>query len=255
MQLHQIAAQLYTLHEFCKTPADTAKSLKKVRAIGYETVQVSGIAPMPVAELKAMLDGEGLTCCATHEPAQAILENTSSVIDRLNELDCRYTAVPSPGTYDVSTLKNVLAFAAKMDAAGAKMREAGQTLCYHNHHTEFVQFDGKTMLDIFYGETDPQNLQGEPDTYWIQYGGASPLEWCSKLQGRLPLIHLKDYGINAEGQPAFREIGKGNLNWNAILPAAEAAGCQWFIVEQDTCEGDPFDALKTSFDFLKMYCS
>jgi sugar phosphate isomerase/epimerase len=254
MQIHQLAAQLYTLHEFCRTPEDTALTLKKVRAIGYETVQVSGIAPMPVGELKAMLDGEGLTCCATHEPSQNILESTSSVIERLNELECQYTAVPSPGSYDVSTLEGVLAFAARMDAAGERMHQAGQTLCYHNHHTEFVQFGGKTILDIIYGETRPQNLQGELDTYWIQYGGASPLEWCHKLHGRLPLIHLKDYGINGQGQPTFREIGKGNLNWNEILPAAEAAGCQWFIVEQDTCEGDPFDALRTSFDYLKSFC-
>jgi sugar phosphate isomerase/epimerase len=255
MKENQLAAQLYTLRDFCKTSADIAQTLKKVRAIGYQAVQVSGIAPIPVDELKAMLDGEGLVCCATHEAPQKILEETESVIERLNALDCKFTAVPSPGTYDTSTPEAARAFAAKMNAAGAKMRAAGQTLCYHNHHREFVHVDGKPLLELFYNETEPQNLQGEPDTYWIQYGGASPLEWCEKLSGRLPLIHLKDYGINAESTPEFRAIGQGNLNWSAILPAAEKAGCQWFIVEQDTCVGDPFDELKTSFDFLKSHCA
>lgn len=255
MEVRQLAAQLYTLREFCKTPQDTAKTLKRVREIGYEAVQVSGIAPIPVEELKAMLDGEGLICCATHEPPQKIFEETDAIIERLQQLDCKYTAIPSPGTYDVSTPEAAREFAAKADAAGARLREAGQTLCYHNHHHEFIHLEGRPFLELLYEATDPQNLQGELDTYWVQYGGASPLEWCQKLSGRLPLIHLKDYGINAERQPVFREIGKGNLNWNVILPAAEAAGCEWFIVEQDTCEGDPFDALQTSFEYLKSHCA
>ena len=33
--------------------------------------------------------------------------------------------------------------------------------------------------------------------------------------------------------------------------AAEKAGAQWFIVEQDTCAKNPFDSLKDSFDYLK----
>jgi sugar phosphate isomerase/epimerase len=252
MNISQVAAQLYTLRDFCKSPADVAQTLKKVRAIGYEVVQVSGIAPMPAEELKAMLDGEGLVCCATHEGTPLILDEPQKVVERLHQLDCKFTAVPSPGSYDVSTLEAALRFAAQMDAAGRVLREAGQTLCYHNHHFEFVRIGGRTLLDIFYSETDPQNLQGEIDTYWVQFGGGDPVAWCKRLQGRLPLLHLKDYGINAEQrQPEFREIGQGNLNWSELIPTAENSGCQWFIVEQDTCPGDPFDSLKISFDYIK----
>lgn len=255
MQISQVAAQLYTLRDFLKTPADIQDTLKKVRNIGYEAVQVSGMAPIPEAELKAMLDGEGLVCCATHESTQAILEQPETVVERLQKLDCLFTAVPSPGSYDVSTLEAVKSFAAKMNAAGKFLADNGQTLTYHNHHFEFVRFGDQTMLDLFYSETKDRNLQGEIDTYWVQYGGASTLDWCRRLKNRLPLIHLKDYGIDADKKPVFREIGQGNMNWNEILPAAEESGCQWFIVEQDTCEGDPFDALQTSFEFLKGHCS
>jgi sugar phosphate isomerase/epimerase len=47
------------------------------------------------------------------------------------------------------------------------------------------------------------------------------------------------------------EIGVGNLDWKAIIAAAEKSGCEWFIVEQDYCPGDPFDSLKTSFDYIE----
>jgi sugar phosphate isomerase/epimerase len=114
---------------------------------------------------------------------------------------------------------------------------------------EFRKVDGRLVLDVLYSETDPNNLQGEIDTYWVQYGGGNPVEWCAKLSGRLPLLHLKDYRISAEHTPEFAEIGYGNLNWTEIVKTAEASGCEWFIIEQDTCPGDPFDSLKMSFDF------
>ena len=61
-----IAVQLYTLREFTKTPADIARTLKKVREIGYRAVQCSALGPIEPRELRAILDQEGLFCCATH---------------------------------------------------------------------------------------------------------------------------------------------------------------------------------------------
>ena len=46
------------------------------------------------------------------------------------------------------------------------------------------------------------------------------------------------------------EVGKGNLNWPAILAACQAAQVQWYIVEQDTCYSDPFESLGISLKNL-----
>ena len=86
-------------------------------------------------------------------------------------------------------------------------------------------------------------------------GGGDPVAWCEKLRGRLPFIHLKDYGFTAANQPVFAEIGAGNLDWPRLIAAAERAGCEWFIVEQDVCPGDPFDSLRRSFEYLKTLVS
>ena len=43
------------------------------------------------------------------------------------------------------------------------------------------------------------------------------------------------------------EIGEGNMNWPGIVAACESAGSQWYVVEQDTCAGDPFDSIAISF--------
>jgi sugar phosphate isomerase/epimerase len=47
------------------------------------------------------------------------------------------------------------------------------------------------------------------------------------------------------------ELGNGNLDFAQIIKHAEAAGCRWFIVEQDFCNRDPFESVRISFDFLQ----
>lgn len=251
VKLSQLAVQTYTVRDFLRTPADIAASFKKIRAIGYQAVQLSALGPIEERELAAILDGEGLICCATHEGGHEILHQTESVIARLQRLKCRITAYPYPAGVAFNSLDDVLRFARQLNEAGRKFYEAGLVLCYHNHQIEFRKFGGKTILEILYDETDPRYLQGEPDTYWVQYGGGDPVAWCERLRGRLPIIHLKDYMIKPDNSITMCEIGQGTLDWRRILAAAEAAGCQWYAVEQDTCAGDPFDSLRTSFNYLK----
>jgi sugar phosphate isomerase/epimerase len=250
MKINQVAAQLFTVRDHLKTPDDIAKSLKKIRAIGYQSVQVSGMGPIEDSELVKMLNGEGLVLCATHETCAKIVNETEWVIEHLQKLNCRQVACPSPGAYDLNDPAQVDEFIKKLNIAGEALHKANQVLSYHNHGWEFRHLEGKTILDHIYDRTDARFLQGEPDTYWIQYGGGDPVEWCKKLKGRLPLLHLKDYAFGKDA-PRFAEIGYGNLNWKSIIAEADKSGCEWFIVEQDTCPGDPFDSLKMSFDFIK----
>lgn len=250
MKINQTAAQLYTLREQLKTPADIATSLKKVKKIGYDAVQVSGMGPIDESDLVKILDDNGLSCCATHEPGDAIINDTAKVIDRLNKLNCKYTAYPHPSNAYFTNLQGVKKLAAQLDAAGAEMAKEGITLTYHNHSIEFQRVEGKTILQWLYDETATENLQGEIDTYWVQHGGGNPISWCKKLNGRLPLLHLKDYIVNEKSEPVFAEIGNGNLEWKSIIDAAEQAGCLWYIVEQDTCPADPFDSLKQSYNYI-----
>lgn len=250
MKLSQVAVQLYTLRDFCKTAADFAATIKRVKAIGYQAVQISGVGPIPAAELQRICASEGVVICATHEGGKSICEETQSVIDRLGALGCKHTAYPYPHL-PLGSVDDCKALAAQLDRSGDAMRRAGMTLSYHNHHIEFRRFAGKVALQWLFDLTDPRNLQGEPDTYWVQTGGGDPVEWCARLHKRLPLLHMKDYGINAEPKPIMHEVGNGNLNWRAIVAAAETSGCEWYIVEQDVCPADPFDSVRQSFDYIK----
>ena len=57
-----IGAQMYTVREFTKTPADIAQSVKKLKAIGYDAVQASALGPIEPAELRAVVGRNELPC-------------------------------------------------------------------------------------------------------------------------------------------------------------------------------------------------
>ena len=70
------------------------------------------------------------------------------------------------------------------------------------------------------------------------------------MKGRAPLVHFKDMVVFG-GKPIMAEVGEGNLNWPAIIEACKEADVQWYLVEQDTCQRDPFESMAISFRNLK----
>lgn len=245
-----LAAQLYTVREFTKTPGDIAATMKKVRAIGYEVVQCSALGAMPPEELRKICDGEGLTICATHESFERMQSEPQAVIDEHEILGCAHTAIGGlPGDY--RNPEGFARFAREATEVARRLKQGGLTFSYHNHSFEFVRLpDGRTALETLYEDSDPELFLSELDTYWVQHGGGDPAAWIRKMKGRAILLHLKDMVYRDKG-PTFAEIGAGNLNWPSILAAATEADVRWYIVEQDTCPGDPFDSLKISFENLK----
>lgn len=254
MKTEQIAVQLYTLRDFTATPADFAATLRRVREIGYHAVELAGTAGLPPAGAAKIVRDAGLEICSSHESTEMILGQPQQVVDRLGGFGTTHAVYAYPAGVDLSVAAQVDKMIAGLDAAGAVLRRAGMALCYHNHALEYFQRDGRTVLDGIFARTSPEHLQAELDIHWVQAGGGDPAEACRKLAGRLPLLHVKDYAATAKGERQFAEVGSGNLNIPEILAAAEAAGCRWFIVEQDTCPADPFECIARSLDYLKGLC-
>ena len=245
----QVAAQLYTVQDHINTQSALAATLRRIKKIGYAAVELVEFE-VPAAEIKKMLDDSGLVACSMHTSGESLFGNTNSVADMLSEVGAKFAALPSPGA--IATIASVRSIAKKLDKAGGILAKAGISLTYHNHANEFVKYQGKTILEAIYELTSPSNLKAELDTYWVQAGGGDSIAWVKQLKGRLPLLHLKDYGVDLQMNPRFEEIGSGNLDWPSIVKAAKSAGCKWYIVEQDSFweRNDPFKSLKMSYDYI-----
>ncbi len=245
----QLAAQLYTLRDFTKTPADIAVTLKRVKQIGYDAVQCSGMGEIDPHELASILKGEGLTCCATHVSLERMKAEPQAVIDEHHLWDCKYTAVGGffPKSPQASDWHG---FARDFNVVSSTFKGSGIEIGYHNHSHELARFDGKTALKILLDAFD-KSVSWELDTYWIAHGGGDPIAWINNVKGRMPCVHLKDMAITPERDQLMAEVGEGNLNWPGILQACRNAGVQWYIVEQDVCQRDQFESLEISLKNLR----
>ena len=241
----QLAAQLYTLRDFTKTPSGIASTLRRVKEIGYDAVQLSALGPIEADELARMLAGEGLTCCATHVSLDALRDTPQKVIADHALWGCGYTAIGGFGWSDMSA-DLWSGFVADYNRIAAGFVGSDLSIGYHNHSHELIRYGDTTALRMLIDGLTP-DIWIEIDTYWITHGGGDPAAWINAVAGRIPCVHLKDMSIHPAGEQRMAEVGAGNLNFPAILRACRAAGTQWYIIEQDTCYGqDPFACLATS---------
>lgn len=252
MQKITITAQMFSFRNYIKTPAGVRDTFRRLKQMGYDAIQLSGsIAPMPTADLAAMLRDEGLTAPTSHSFAKTIVEEPEKEAERLLELGCRHTAYPFPHWRPTGE-GEVIELARELNEAAKRFRAAGVTLSYHNHSIEFERFNGRTMLEILYAEAP--ELDAELDTYWVQKGGADPVRWIETLAGRQQVLHLKDYGMkpfcDCNGS-VMMPVGEGNLDWERILDAADRAGVTCWVVEHDGDTSDPFGSFASSIRFLK----
>ncbi|MFQ5810482.1 MAG: sugar phosphate isomerase/epimerase family protein [Armatimonadota bacterium] len=242
-----VGAQMYTVRDFCKTLPDIEESCKKVAEIGYTSVQISGFGPADPKDVARIMEDCGLTVASTHTAWPRFREDLDGVIEEHKLYKCAHPAVGGvpPHYRSLDGLKQLLDELAPI-AEG--LAAEGMDFSYHNHNQELVKCGDRTWLAMLYEDGSPDVVKAEIDTYWIQAGGGDPAEWVRKCAGREPLLHLKDMCMTAEREQRFAEVGEGNLNWPAIMEAAEAGGVEYYLVEQDQCyDRDPFESLAISY--------
>ena len=246
----QIGAQMFTVQDYCKRPSDIARTCQQLKKIGYGAVQASALGPIDTAELKKILDGEGLICASTHMSLEE-LNDTDKCLSYHQTLDCHYTAL---GGFHSDRTEDWSQFAKDFTDVARKLADGGLHVGYHNHSHEWALLDTSRPINILTEQCGPE-VYFEIDTYWVAHAGADPSAWINVIAalgpGRIPSVHLKDIQISAERQQKMSEVGAGNLNWPAILAACRNASVQWYLVERDAGDLDPFESLKISLDNLR----
>ena len=246
-----IALQMYTLRDPAKK--DLADTLKKVRAMGWEYVQWSGMPNLPAEEIRKALDAAGLKAIAVHTGMEAFETKFDEEVRFWKTVGVQDVAPGGMMKDCKATLEDWLKGAKRLDAIGAKLRAVGMRLSYHNHSFEFEKFPGdpRAKLDILMEATKPENLCAEFDTAWVFHAGADPAAYIRKYKNRCPIIHVKDLVPTNEGKKyQFKPLGQGALDWKAIFAAGRSSGVEWYVYEQDGGEGSPFDYAQASYEFL-----
>ncbi len=267
-----IALQLYSVREDMK--ADFKGTLEKVKKLGYDGVEFAGLFGHDGATVKALCEEIGLTPISAHVPLKEMIEDLEGTLKTYKEIGVEYIVVPyvdadrRPGT------EGWLPTIEAIHKIGKAAKEVGLTLLYHNHDFEFTKVDGEYGLDMLYRMVPAEYLQTQLDTCWVNVGGERPDDYIRKYEGRVPVVHLKDFyresvdsdeplyeliGIKSEAKkPAkknfeFRPVGYGLQDFPRILTAAVNCGANWVVVEQDqpSMEKTPMECAEMSINYLK----
>jgi len=246
----KIGAQLYTLRDFCDNEANIDASFQKVAAMGYEYIQVSGVADIGAQNLRSIADKYNLKIILTHSNPDRVLNDTGALIEEHKIMGATYIGIGSmPGQYR----EDMAAFVRDFKPVAQKIAKAGLKFMYHNHDFEFAKIDGKLMMDHLIEGFSADEMGFVLDTFWVQAGGSEPALWLEKLAGRVNTIHFKDFGMMPEKGRVMMPVLEGNLNWPSIFAACKKAGVQYAFIEQDDCNGvSPFDCLETSLRNLQV---
>lgn len=244
----KLGAQLYSLRNEAKTPEGIRDTFRRVKEIGYEVVQVSGLGPIEPERLRDISDEFSLPITCTHSPYDRVIGDTEKLIADHKILRCPVIGLGSMPTEYRESLESVRVFTSEISEAEKKIRDAGMTLTYHNHDFEFVNFYGTDFYEILIEET---NLNFIHDVYWSTFAGRNPLDYISRLTGRMTDIHFKDLSP-LEGHPICA-CGNGTIDFVPIIAACEKAGILNAHVEQDNAYTfpDAFEQMAISFRHLR----
>ncbi len=255
----KIGAQLYTVHDHCKTLDDFSETLKKIADIGYTYVQVSGSCDFEADWLAEQLKKNGLICPLTHTKYDRIIGDTEKTIEAHKIFGCDYIGIGGiPGLSaesDAEKVEAVRRFAREAKSAAGDIAKSGKLFMYHNHHREYLtKIDGKSIMEYLGEAFSPEEMGFTLDTYWTKVGGTDPIEEIKRLAGRIPCAHFKDGKPDESGALRFTWCGDGIFDFEAMGEALLAAGTRFVFVEQDKTfadEPDPFTCLAKSRAYLK----
>ncbi|MDY3243146.1 MAG: sugar phosphate isomerase/epimerase [Candidatus Limiplasma sp.] len=263
-----IGLQLYSVRDDLEK--DFEGTLRKVKALGYDTVEFAGLFGHSAEEVRGLCKEIGLVPLSAHVPFVDMINDPDGVLKVYADIGCKFVVIPYlTEEYRPGQPK----FQEVIDGAkllGEKAKALGMQLCYHNHDFEFVKLNGEYALDILYKEVPADILETEVDTCWVKVAGEDPSAYLRKYTGRAHIVHLKDFageksehmyaliGIDDDKKEEeankfeFRPVGYGKQDFSSILAAAKDAGAEWVVVEQDqpSMGKTPMECAEMSINYL-----
>ena len=249
-----IGLELYSVRN--ELAADPAGTIRAVAAMGYEGVEFAGPPQHEGADLRKMLDDNGLVCCGWHTPFASVQDDTLDQTIALNKtVGNPNIIIPGiPGNLR-ETRDDWLKLADFFNALADKLAPHGMKTGYHNHNIEFTELGGEKPWDTFFGNTNAGVIM-QLDTGNAVSGGGDCIDILERYPGRAGTVHLKPYHAEKakeDRHAGFRPvIGDDTLPWADIFRLCETVGAtEWYIVEYESDAYPPLEAVDRCLKALK----
>jgi len=248
-----LSVQLYTIRDAIK--ADLEGSINKLANTGFKYVETA-FWPEGTSMKKAaaVIKSAGLKVSSCHIELP-FGDNQKAFTETAAAFGCKrliWHGWPEDKRY--SSLAGTKELIGMYNKSAAFAKSMGIEFGLHNHWWEYRnKVDGKSPYELLLAECDP-NIFFELDTYWIKVAGYTPADIIKKFGKRAKYLHIKDGPARwsdklAEDNPdPMTPVGQGTQDMPAILKAQQA---EFLVVEMDKVVGDPFEAIRQSYEYLQ----
>lgn len=253
--------QLYTLREALEK--DFKGTIEKAAKIGYKNFEFFNYSDgkyfgNSIKEVKSILNDLNLHAKSSHiltgwampENVGTMTNDWERTVSDAAELGQSHIACAYLFDSERESIDDYKKLSDLLNSCGETAKGYGVQMTYHNHDFEFQKLDGKIPFDLLLSQCDVNLVKFELDLYWTARAGVDPVEYFKEHEGRFPLWHVKDMGAGEE--QFFSAVGEGVIDWQNIFNHASIAGLEQFFVEQDqTKSGKPFEEITKSYNYLK----
>jgi sugar phosphate isomerase/epimerase len=263
-EVSKVGLQLYTVRDAMKK--DFAGTIAKVASIGYKEVEFAGYFEHSPADVRSLLDKNGLTAPSCHVGYEDVEGKLPEIIDAAHSIGHTFIVCPWVDEKIRKSPDGWKQVAAAFNKAGETTRKAGIQFGYHNHTFEFVpnnNLGGKMPYDFLLENTDSNLVKMQMDLCWISVTGNDPVSYFQRFPGRFPLVHVKDVKELPKVAPSksgeftnshfekntMTSAGSGVIDWKRIFGHADQAGIRHYFVEHDA-PADPFASIAASYKYL-----
>lgn len=254
---NRVGIQLYSVKD--DLAKDFTGSLQKLSDIGFSSVETYGFdgnlfLGKRLKEVSSILDGMGMTLSGTHTGSAILPADTKAkewdfwkkCCDEIKAGGGKRAIqswLPEPKTTD--DLKRL---ADHYNRVGEVCKKSGIKFGHHNHSAEMKTVEGNVIFDYLIQNTDPSLVFFQFDLGHALEAGADCVAYLKKYPGRFTCWHATDHKINS----GSRELGKGDVDFDALFALAKQSGLEELVVEQESGD-DRFACCKVDFDFLRKY--
>jgi sugar phosphate isomerase/epimerase len=254
---NKIGLEIYSLREELKK--DVPTTLQKMKAIGFNEIEVAGYYGLTADNFKTEMDKAGLRASGMLFDFDRFKNDIEGIVK-----EAKLFGVNKVGTAWIPHLKlftkaDAEKGAAVFNEAGEKLKANGIRFYYHCHGYEFrpMKDSNGTYFDYLAKLMKPTIADFQMDVYWALHGGENPAQLLRKYPNRFISLHLKDMawgqetGVYSGGAPISNDCvhGQGQQNMRAILIAAIQTGVQHFYIEDENLNA--INQLPLSLAYLK----
>ena len=246
-RLKRVGIQLYSLRDAAR--GDLERTLADIAGAGYKDVEMLASNRnfnVPPAQVRAMLDRNGLRAPSTHTGAN-LAEDLDRHLDEAATLGHQYLIVA--GLPKRPNLDGYRAWADRLNEAAAKARQRGIWVGHHNHAADMTPVEGQVPYDLLVERADPSLTRLQLDVGNMAMSGRDPLEYMRRYGPRYWSFHIKD--VPRLGASADTELGKGIIDFKALLGMIGNIDEKHLFVEQETYPGStPLESVRRDFAYL-----